>query len=57
MFQLSSSRYRLRFLKVWLVPGFRVATLKPGTSHTFKKRNLYLDEDSWNIVLVDDYDN
>ncbi|MGH8539658.1 MAG: DUF1329 domain-containing protein [Stenotrophobium sp.] len=39
--------------RVWVVE----ATLKPGTSHTFKKRVMYIDEDSWNIVMVDDYDN
>jgi hypothetical protein len=33
------------------------ATLKPGTSHTFKKRVMYIDEDTWNIVMVDDFDN
>ena len=43
-------RYELH--RVWTVE----ATLKPGTTHTFKKRVMYLDEDTWNIVLVDDYD-
>ena len=44
-------RYELH--RVWVVE----ATLKEGTSHTFKKRRFYIDEDSWNIALVDDYDN
>lgn len=44
-------RYELH--RVWVVE----ATLKPGTSHTFKKRVMYVDEDSWNIVMEDDYDN
>jgi len=44
-------RYELH--RVWVVE----ASNKPGTSHTFKKRVMYLDEDSWNIVAVDDYDN
>ncbi|MGH8462246.1 MAG: DUF1329 domain-containing protein [Stenotrophobium sp.] len=44
-------RYELH--RVWVVE----ATLKPGTSHTFKKRVMYVDEDSWNICMVDDYDN
>ncbi len=38
--------------RVWVVE----ATLKPGTNHTFKKRVMYLDEDGWNIVAVDNYD-
>ena len=44
-------RYELH--RVWVVE----ATLKAGTSHTFKKRVMYLDEDSWNIMMVDDFDN
>ncbi|MDM4772792.1 DUF1329 domain-containing protein [Solimonas sp. SE-A11] len=44
-------RYELH--RVWVVE----ATLKEGTSHTFKKRRFYIDEDSWNIAMVDDYDN
>jgi len=44
-------RYELH--RVWVVE----ADLKPGTSHTFKKRRFYIDEDSWNITAVDDYDN
>ncbi|AXQ28311.1 DUF1329 domain-containing protein [Solimonas sp. K1W22B-7] len=43
-------RYELH--RVWVVE----ADLKQGTSHTFKKRRFYIDEDSWNIVAVDDYD-
>jgi len=43
-------RYELH--RVWVVE----ADLKEGTSHTFKKRRFYVDEDSWNIVAVDDYD-
>lgn len=39
--------------RVWVVE----ANIRPGTSHTFKKRVFYIDEDSWNIVAVDDYDN
>jgi len=44
-------RYELH--RVWVVE----ANIKPGTSHTFKKRVMYIDEDSWNIVLEDNYDN
>ncbi|SFF62012.1 Protein of unknown function [Fontimonas thermophila] len=44
-------RYELH--RVWVVEG----TLRPGTSHMFKRRVFYVDEDSWGIVLVDLYDN
>jgi hypothetical protein len=39
--------------RVWVVD----ATLKPGTSHIYKRRTFYIDEDSWQILLVDCYDN
>jgi len=32
------------------------ATLKNGERHIYGKRRFYVDEDSWNIVLVDQYD-
>jgi hypothetical protein len=44
-------RYELH--RVWIVD----ATLKAGTSHIYKRRTLYVDEDSWQILLVDQYDN
>ncbi|NKF23791.1 DUF1329 domain-containing protein [Solimonas marina] len=44
-------RYELH--RVWVVE----ATLRPGMSHTFKTRRFYIDEDSWTIAAVDDYDN
>lgn len=44
-------RYELH--RYWVVE----ANLKAGKSHTFKKRRFYVDEDSWNIVAVDCYDN
>jgi hypothetical protein len=43
-------RYELH--RVWVIE----ANLKAGTNHTFKKRVMYVDEDGWNIVAVDDYD-
>jgi hypothetical protein len=43
-------RYELH--RVWVVE----AELRPGTNHTFKKRRFYLDEDGWQIVAVDCYD-
>ncbi len=44
-------RYELH--RVWVVE----ATLKPGARHIYKRRTLYIDEDSWQILLVDQYDN
>src|SRR3546814_8878385 len=44
-------RYELH--RVWVVE----ANLRPGTSHTFKTRRFYIDEDGWTIAAVDDYDN
>ena len=44
-------RYELH--RVWVVD----ATLKQGTSHIYKRRTLYVDEDSWQILAVDQYDN
>ncbi len=43
-------RYELH--RVWVVD----AVTKPGTTHIYKRRTFYLDEDSWGIVLVDVYD-
>ena len=44
-------RYELH--RVWVVD----ATLKDGTSHIYKRRTFYIDEDSWRVHLVDKYDN
>ncbi len=38
--------------RVWVVE----ATLKEGTSHLYSRRTLYVDEDSWQILAVDQYD-
>lgn len=43
-------RYELH--RVWVVD----ATIKDGTSHLYKRRTLYFDEDSWQILAVDQYD-
>lgn len=43
-------RYELH--RVWVVE----ANNKPEQRHTFKKRTIYFDEDTWNIVAIDDYD-
>ena len=44
-------RYELH--RVWVVE----ATLKEGASHTYKRRTFYVDEDSWQILVADIYDN
>ncbi|MAA74939.1 MAG: outer membrane lipoprotein-sorting protein [Salinisphaeraceae bacterium] len=44
------ARYELH--RVWVVE----ATLRDGTRHQFGKRRFYVDEDSWGIVAVDNYD-
>ncbi|WP_027911288.1 DUF1329 domain-containing protein [Pseudomonas sp. URMO17WK12:I4] len=44
------TRYELH--RVWVVEG----TLKPGQRHIYSKRTLYLDEDSWQAAVVDQYD-
>ena len=44
------TRYELH--RVWVVE----AENKPDQRHTFKKRVVYFDEDSWNIIAIDDYD-
>lgn len=38
--------------RVWVVES----ELKPGTTHIYKRRTFYIDEDSWNILAVDIYD-
>lgn len=43
-------RYELH--RVWVVE----ANLKEGVSHVFTKRVMYVDEDSWGIVQVENYD-
>lgn len=45
------ARYELH--RVWEVE----ANLKSGISHLYKKRFFYLDEDSWVILVADQYDN
>jgi Protein of unknown function (DUF1329) len=44
------ARYELH--RVWVVDS----TLKPGVSHLYSRRTLYVDEDSWQILAVDCYD-
>jgi hypothetical protein len=44
------TRYELH--RVWVVD----ATLKPGSSHVYSRRTFYVDEDSWQVLAVDQYD-
>ncbi|HWY25599.1 MAG TPA: DUF1329 domain-containing protein, partial [Nevskia sp.] len=51
---IDQSRTRYELHRAWVVE----ATLRPGNNHRFGKRTFYVDEDSWNVVLVvnDDHD-
>lgn len=49
---LASSHRRYELHRVWVVE----ATVKQGARHVSPKRTYYLDEDSWNAVLAEDYD-
>jgi len=44
------ARYELH--RVWVLE----ATLKPGTSHLYPRRTFYIDEDSWQVLVADQYD-
>jgi len=44
-------RYELH--RVWVLQG----DLKPGYRHLYKKRVIYMDEDTWHGVMADTYDN
>ena len=44
------ARYELR--RVWHV----VATLKEGQRHIYAKRDFYIDEDTWQAAVIDQYD-
>ena len=44
-------RYELH--RVWVVD----ATLKKGERNIYKRRTFYIDEDSWQILVIDQYDN
>ena len=44
-------RYELH--RVWIVD----ATLKSDARHIYKRRTFYIDEDSWQVLSVDQYDN
>lgn len=44
------TRYELH--RVWEVVG----TVKPNLRHIYATRHMYIDEDSWQVALVDHYD-
>ena len=44
------TRYELH--RVWVLE----ATLKQGTSHVYARRTFYIDEDSWQALVIDQYD-
>jgi hypothetical protein len=44
------TRYESR--RVWVVES----TLRPGSAHRYKRRRFYIDEDGWQIRVVDVYD-
>ncbi len=50
---LNPEHLRYELHRVWVVE----ATLKEGSRHIYKRRTFYIDEDSWQILLVDQYDN
>ncbi|MDX1693479.1 MAG: DUF1329 domain-containing protein [Ketobacteraceae bacterium] len=43
---------RFELHRVWVIEG----SLKEDQRHIYGKRRFYLDEDSWNIALADQYD-
>lgn len=50
---LNPKHLRYELHRVWVVE----AALKEGARHIYKRRRFYVDEDSWNILLADIYDN
>ncbi len=50
---LNPEHLRYELHRVWVVDG----KLKKGTRHLYKRRTFYVDEDSWQIVAMDQYDN
>ena len=43
---------RFELHRVWVIEG----TLKQGAEHIYSKRTMYVDEDSWYVALMDQYD-
>jgi hypothetical protein len=59
---ISPNRARYELHRVWVVEGtVKEATRRPlrgvaNRGHSYSKRVFYVDEDSWSIVLADNYD-
>ena len=49
---VNSDIQRWELHRVWVVE----ATLKPGERHVYNKRVFYIDEDSWQVAVIDQYD-
>lgn len=49
---LSPEPLRYELHRVWVVD----AKLKPGARHIYARRTFYVDEDTWQIAVVDHYD-
>ena len=49
---LNPDHVRWELHRVWVVE----ATLKPGQRHVVPKRHYYIDEDNWQIALMDGWD-
>ncbi|MGH8444694.1 MAG: DUF1329 domain-containing protein, partial [Solimonas sp.] len=50
---LNPEHVRYELHRVWVVD----AVVKRGSSHIYRHRRFYLDEDGWQIRVVDNYDN
>jgi hypothetical protein len=50
---LNPDHLRYELHRVWVVD----ATLRQGERNIYKRRVFYVDEDSWQILVVDQYDN
>ena len=50
---LNPDHLRYELHRVWVVD----ATLKKGERNIYKRRTFYIDEDSWQILVIDQYDN
>ncbi len=49
---LNPEHLRYELHRVWVVD----ARVKEGTSHIYARRTFYIDEDSWQILVADQYD-
>ncbi|MGQ0700006.1 MAG: DUF1329 domain-containing protein [Panacagrimonas sp.] len=51
-FHMNQDHARYELHRVWVVE----ANVRAGVRHNFAKRVFYVDEDSWSIAVVDNYD-